>query len=497
MPAEKRREIITSLSPEDAEIILYDWRFWARENQVWPSGIPWTVWLILAGRGFGKTRIGSESVRRMVMGGCSRIALVGETAADARDVMVEGESGVLSACWHSDRDNRGNYIGRPTYQPSKRRLTWENGAIATTYSADEPDQLRGPQHDGAWADEIAKWRYPDTWDQLMFGLRLGRDPRAVATTTPRPIKIIRELLADPTTFVTRGSTYENLANLAPTFAQKVIRRYEGTRLGRQELNGELLEDIPGALWARNGIDATRVKPENVPQLIRIVVAIDPAVSNEEGSDETGIVAAGVGVDNHVYVLADESGKYSPIEWARNAIASYKNLQADRIIAEVNNGGDLVENTIRSVDADVPYKAVHASRGKVTRAEPVSALYEQSRVHHVGSFAALEDQMCLFTSDFDKKKAGYSPDRMDALVWAITELAIEDQFTGMLDHYRNEGTALKKQQADGVRMKVAKGVSSVTDREGNKLEIDEEGCVIAPHDSVGALRKAGFTVVVVQ
>ncbi len=375
-----------------------------------PEG-KWTVWLVMAGRGFGKSRIGAEWVRGLVeMGKAKRIALVGETAADARDVMVEGESGLLSIYPPGKR---------PRYESSKRRLTWSNGAIATTYSAEEPDQLRGPQHDGAWCDEIAKWRYPDAWDQLMFGLRLGDDPRCVATTTPRPVKLIKELLADPSTVVTRGSTYENLANLAPSFAQKIIRKYEGTRLGRQELNAEVLEDVAGALWNRAMLDALRVKA--APFLARIVVAIDPAVSSGEDADETGIVAAGVGSEGHAYVLSDGSGRYTPEGWAKEAVAMYRRFRADRVVGEVNNGGDMVEATLRVIDPGVSYRAVRASRGKVVRAEPIAALYEQGRVHHVGAFAQLEDQMCAFTTDFDRRAYGYSPDRVDALVWALTEL----------------------------------------------------------------------------
>jgi len=412
LPADERRKLLAELSDEEAEALLYDWRFWARPKQLPPEG-QWRVWLILAGRGFGKTRTGAEWVREQVeRHGRRRIAIVGRTAADVRDVMVEGESGILSISppWF-----------RPVYEPSKRRLTWPNGAIATLYSADEPDLLRGPQHDAAWADELAAWRRPEAWDNLMFGLRLGPDPRVVVTTTPRPVKLIRDLLKDPTTVVTRGSTYENAANLAPAFLEQIISRYEGTRLGRQELYGEVLDDVPGALWQRKRIDELRVS--EAPELVRVVVAIDPAVTNEEGSDETGIVVAGRGVDGHAYVLADKSCRMSPDGWARRAVKAFYDHEADRIIGEVNNGGDLVETVIRTVDPKVPYKAVRASRGKSVRAEPVAALYEQGKVHHVGTFDHLEDQLCQITPD------GYqgsgSPDRADALVWALTELMLED------------------------------------------------------------------------
>jgi predicted phage terminase large subunit-like protein len=408
-----------------ASALETDWRTVARPNQL-PPDWEWRFWLVLAGRGWGKTRSGAEWVRSLVENNrAKRIALVAPTAADVRDVIVEGQSGILaiSSSWC-----------RPTYEPSRRRLTWPNGAIATTYSADEPERLRGPQHDAAYCDEVGAWRYPEAWDQLMFGLRLGKNPRCVVTTTPRPIKLIKDLLAreGKDVAVTRGSTYENRNNLAPVFLEQIVRRYEGTRLGRQELNAEVLDDVPGALWDRARIDAARV--EHQPALRRIVVAIDPAVTSGEDADETGIVVAGTGEDGHGYVLEDLSGRYAPIEWARIAVAAYRRHRADRIIAETNNGGEMVEATVRMVDPNVSFKAVHASRGKFTRAEPVSALYEQTRVHHVGMLPGLEDQMCSFTPDFDRERAKSSPDRVDALVWAFTELMVEGMAQAWIDHY---------------------------------------------------------------
>jgi phage terminase large subunit-like protein len=385
-----------------AESLQTDWRLKARPSQLPPPG-DWTAWLILTGRGWGKTRCGAEWIRSQVMAGCSRLTLVGATAADVRDIMVEGESGILAISPNHDR---------PEYQPGLRRLTWKNGAIATCFSADEPDRLRGPQHDGAWCDEIASWRYPDAWDMLMLGLRIGKNPRVVATTTPRPVKLIRGLLAreGKDVVVTRGRTIENVANLAPAFLSESMRRYEGTRLGRQELDAEVLEDVPGALWQRDWIDRDRVSV--APELKRIVVAIDPAASSSEGSDETGIIVAGVGGDGHGYVLEDLSGRYQPQAWAARAIEAYRRHQADRIVAESNNGGEMVAATLRTVDPNVSFMAVHASRGKVIRAEPVASLYEQRRVHHVGTLAALEDQLCAFTTDYDRGRGG-SPDRLDA------------------------------------------------------------------------------------
>ena len=390
------------------------WRSKARPSQLPPEG-DWLGWLLMAGRGFGKNFTGAGWVNELVeTHTAGRIALVAATAADARDTMVEGQSGLLrlAPAWN-----------RPLYEPSKRRLTWPNGAIATTFSSEEADRLRGPEHDAAWADELAAWNDPQaTWDMLQFGLRLGKRPRWLATTTPRPIKLLKDILAreGKDVVVTSGTTFENEANLAPTFLAAVRARYEGTRLGRQELNAELLADIAGALWQMEWLDRDRVRA--APELKRIVVAIDPAVSNNEGSDETEIVVAGVARDQQAYVLEDLSGRYAPHEWAAKAIDAYRRHKADRILAEINNGGDMVEGTIRAIDPRVSFKKVHASRGKVVRAEPIAALYEQRKVHHVGGFATMEDQMCGFTSDFDRSRAGYSPDRVDALVWALTELS---------------------------------------------------------------------------
>lgn len=400
------------------------WRDKARPSQLPPPG-DWLGWLLLAGRGFGKNFAGAGWINELVeTGTAGRIALVAATAADARDVMVEGASGLLTMApkWN-----------RPLYAPSKRRLEWPNGAIATTYSAEEADRLRGPEHDAAWCDELAAWENAQaTWDMLMLGLRLGAHPRWLVTTTPRPIRLLRELLARDDVIVTRGSTYENAENLSPTFLQAIRSRYEGTRLGRQELNAEMLTDTPGALWQVEWLDRDRVS--KAPDLKRIVVAIDPAVSSHEGSDETGIVVAGVDHNGHGYVLEDLSGRYAPHEWARHAIDAYHRHKADRIVAEINQGGAMVENTLRMVDARVPYRGVHASRGKMTRAEPISAIYEQRKIHHVGSFSALEDQMCGYSADASRS-AG-SPDRLDAMVWAFTELMVKREMpTAAIGHFQ--------------------------------------------------------------
>lgn len=416
-----------------AHALENDWTLRARPSQLPPPG-EWSFWCVVAGRGFGKTRTGVEFVKAQVEAGLARrVAIVAPTAADCRDILVEGESGILATAspWCM-----------PAYEPSKRRLTWPSGAIATLYSAEDPDSLRGQNSDLAYCDELAAWRDPSAFDMLLLGLRLGRHPRCVITTTPRPTKIIKDLLAREgrDVVVTRGTTYDNRQNLAPSFFAQIIRRYEGTRLGRQELDGALLEDVEGALWSRALLDGTRVK--DAPRdLERVVVAIDPAVTSGEDADETGLVVAGLGCDGHVYVLADLSGRHAPMEWARRAVAAYHLHKADAIIGEANNGGDLIETTIRQVDPNVAYRAVHASRGKAVRAEPCAALWEQGRAHLVGALPQLEDQMATWAVGLDRRTQG-SPDRVDALVWAVTSLAIEQApGQGLIDWYVQEARKL--------------------------------------------------------
>lgn len=421
LPEKEQAEYLNSLSDQEKALLAYHWEFWARPSQLEPTS-EYNTWLILAGRGFGKTRIGSETIRSWACGKTplaggkyGRIALVAETAADARDVMVEGESGIL-ACHPKDF--------RPVYEKTNRKLTWPNGAVAYLYNATEPDQLRGPQHDAGWADELAKFRYmQETWDQLQFGMRLGPHPKVIVTTTPRPLPLIKKLVTDPDTFVTRGSTFDNAGNLAKPFLKQIEDRYGNTRLGRQELEGEILGDIPGALWTRDSIDNNRLK--EAPDLERIYVAVDPAASSEEGADENGIVVVGMARDAdgyaRGYILEDGSLRGSPDEWAKKAVHLYRKWQADKIIAEKNNGGEMVEAVIKAADRSVPVKLVHASRGKYVRAEPISALYEQNRVHHVGRFDELEDQMCLFSIDNIRSPSTGSPDRVDALVWGLSEI----------------------------------------------------------------------------
>jgi phage terminase large subunit-like protein len=560
MTESERREIWASLTELQQRELVYTWRgYKARKNQIRPPG-EWRYWLVQAGRGFGKTRTGAEGIREYVDEGARIIHLVGSTAGDVRDVMVQGESGLLN-CYPPNQ--------RPLYEPSKRLVTFHTGAQAHLFSADEPERLRGPQCSHFWGDEVClakgtlietvsgpslienircgdvvqtsagpravtrawrtsisaplwrliasdgraitgteghpiycngtfvplsqaaygdilsiaelpfigqtqgrspalwsvaspfvvsvgptgergevfnlevegqheyyangilthncSWRYgQEAWDNLMFGFRLGDDPRGIITTTPKPIQLLKDIIADPHTVVTRASSYENRANLAPAFFDSIIRKYEGTRIGRQELEAELLLDIPGALWTQMLIDAYKISLRDVQwnKLIRIVVAIDPAVTAGEESDDTGIVVAALTDTAHVIIIDDLTCKDSPLQWARIAVAAYNKYKADRIIGEVNNGGDLVEMNIRAVSPNVAFHAVRASRGKGVRAEPIAALYEQGRVHHVGSFPEMEEQMCSYVPGITTK----SPDRMDALVWAVTELVIDPEQT---------------------------------------------------------------------
>jgi phage terminase large subunit-like protein len=409
-----------TLDSWEGEALACDWELWGRQTQQPPPG-DWRYWLILAGRGFGKTRAGAEWVRAQIAAGRRRIALVGPTVADVRDVMVEGESGLLSIAPAGSR---------PDFQPSRRRLVWPDGAMAFLYSAQQPERLRGPQHDAAWADELAAWkRGQETWDQLQFGLRLGADPRAVITTTPKPIPLVRDLLADPLCVVTRGATHENRLHVPPAFLERIVKRYEGTRLGRQELYAEVLSDVQGAFWSFEMLLAARIAAP--PDLRRVVVAVDPSGSNgHDDGDQQGIVVAGLGVDGMGYVLADRTCRLSPQGWGRRAVEAFDEFSADRIVAEKNYGGEMVRFTIQAVRATAPVTLVSAARGKTVRAEPIAALYEQGRVRHLipdpsqNPFAELEAEMRHATPNGYVGEA--SPNRLDALVWALTDLFLTPQ-----------------------------------------------------------------------
>jgi phage terminase large subunit-like protein len=434
----RTQEIVRKLPMARLLRLKRDFAAFAHPHQQPPllgnDGAPWRTWLLLGGRGAGKTRTGAEFVRGLVHGHApwadarhgsfaalrlGAIALIGETAHDVREVMIEGPSGILRSSPRSER---------PQWTGMRKRLQWPNGAVAYAFSAEDPEQLRGPQFDAAWCDELAKWPYPDAaFDMLQFGLRLGPRPRQLVTTTPRPIALIKRLVADPRTAVTRASTHANAAHLSPAFLDEVIGRYAGTRLGRQEIDGDIIEERADALWTRAMIEAARV-PE-APPLARIVVGIDPPGSGRAGADACGIVAAGLAEDGRIYVLEDASVQgLAPAGWATKAVAVYRRLRADALVAEVNQGGDMVRAVLAQVDPALPLRCVHATRGKWLRAEPVAMLYSQGKVKHVDPpLVALEDEMCDF--GLDGLSGGRSPDRLDALVWAVTELMARGAWQG--------------------------------------------------------------------
>lgn len=420
---EERHAFLAELSDAERELLLNHWPLWARTAQLPPTG-NWRLWLICAGRGFGKTRAGAEWVRHVAQeDGEAHIALVARSIGEARAVMVEGESGLL-ACHCGD--------DRPHFEPSLRRLTWPNGAVATLYSASEPESLRGPQHSHAWCDEIAKWdnasnRALSAWDNLQLGLRLGERPRVLATTTPRAVPLMRRLFGDGLdgdVVVTRGSTYDNAENLPAEFLRAMERQFGTTSFGRQELDGEMLREVEGALWSRGLLEQCRGTAP-APEPARVVVGVDPPAS--AGGDACGIVVAALLADGSALVQADCSvERASPERWARAVAEAARVWQADRVVAEANQGGAMVASVLRAADIALPVKLVHASRGKVARAEPVAALYEAGRVRHTGLFARLEDEMCGLMAGGDYEGPGRSPDRADALVWALSELMLGRQ-----------------------------------------------------------------------
>ena len=435
-----REAVLAALSEEQKLALKYDWAAFARGEQR-PDLDDYTGWLYLAGRGSGKTRSGAEWVLERKREGYIRGAFVARTSADVRDTLVEGEAGILAICppWES-----------PLYEPSKRRLIWKGWSKSfkgrpvkkkvdctiTTFSGEEPDQLRGPSHDFAWADELATWKYlSDAWANLMMGLRLytpqGLEPKYCVTTTPRPLPLIRELLEDDSVCISTGTTYDNRENLAPAFYKSIIKRYEGTRLGRQELLAEILDDNPNALFTREDIDNNRIKKEDLPQMDRIHVGVDPAVTSEDDSNDTGIVVVGQDENDHYYVIADMTCHKKPMGWATQALKAFCWNEADMMIGEVNNGGDLIEAVIRSIPKDemqgidisgedVPYKSVRATRGKAIRAEPVGAICQQGRLHIVDTLPELEDQMV----QYDPETSENSPDRYDAMVWGVVSIMKE-------------------------------------------------------------------------
>jgi len=412
--ADLTAELLATISPAWCTRLGGDWGTFAHPHQREPEAEPpWRTWLMLGGRGAGKTRAGAEWVRAMALSDpTARIALIGETEHDAREVMVEGVSGLMAV--HASHE-------RPQWLASRRRLQWHNGAVAQAFSAEQPESLRGPQFSHAWCDELAKWRQADAaFDMLQFALRLGSRPRQLVTTTPRPLGLLKRLISDPATLVTHAGTKTNAYNLAPEFLDHVLARYGGTRLGRQEIDGEIIEERADALWSRALIESCRVAtgPEH---LSRIVVAVDPPASSSKRADACGLIAAGITQEGTIYVVADETcSGLSPSGWARKAVALWRRLYADCLVVEVNQGGEMVKAVIAEVDRAVPVTAVRAHRGKYLRAEPVAQLYEQGRVKHAGAFPALEDELCDFGPD--GLTSGRSPDRLDALVWAVTALS---------------------------------------------------------------------------
>ncbi len=493
LPAQERIEFLASLTDAEAEQLAANWPFWARAEQLIPPG-DWVYWIPLGGRGWGKTRTGAETVREWVK--TNRfVNLIGATADDIRAIMVEGESGILNIC---PKDERPRYIA------NRRELHWPNGAKSLLFSAEEPERLRGKQSAKIWADELAAWRYPEAWDQGVFGLRLGNKPQAIITTTPRPTKIMRDLLSDPLTYQTHGSTYDNLANLAEAFIHKVVRKYEGTRLGRQELHAQMLLDAPGALWTREMLDTCLHRKAERPKLRRIVVAVDPPVTSGENADECGICVAGLMENGGPCIIADLSCQgETPLGWASIAVKAAKQYRADCIVGEVNNGGELVETLIRQIDPNAIFKAVWASHGKYTRAEPVAMFYEQGRAVHLGVFPKLEDQMCLMTPDFDRRKAGYSPDRVDALAWAVTDLCLAGgDGTAIIDYYRTAAEQAKankpgapkpdaKGDPAGVTLIAPAGTSTAYAMSGKSYQIPADRKVVVDPEDAPGLRSAGF------
>ena len=427
MPRHRRQETLNGLSSKQLKFYATHWPFWARPDQLPPSG-EWLIWLLLGGRGSGKTRAGAEWIRSRVEGptplqkGRSRhVALVGETLLAVREVMIEGPSGLRRIAPPETR---------PEYIASRHLLVWPNGASAHVFSAERPDSLRGPQFDIAWSDELTKWRHVrQCWDMLQFGLRLGSQPQQVVTTTPRPIELLKQIMANPRSYVTRSSTYANKAHLAPGFVEELRRVYEGTRLGRQEIDAEIIEDVVGALWTADMIDAARV--DKAPPLSRIVVAVDPPATSGPKADACGICIAGctaVPDDGatpyrHGYILADATVQgWSPARWGQRVVELYRHYNADRVVAEINQGGDMVRQIVLQQGPEIAYRGVRATRGKMARAEPVAALYERGLVHHVGVHDKLEKQLCEYNGQFSSQSEK-SPDRLDALVWALTDLML--------------------------------------------------------------------------
>jgi phage terminase large subunit-like protein len=421
---------LARMAPEEADELYYNWLLWARPDQIAPEG-DWVYWLILAGRGAGKTRAGAEAVRAWSRT-FTHVNLMGSTRQDAREIMVTGESGLLAICPPNER---------PKFLRGSDRLEWPNGAISQIFSAEEPDRLRGKQHMKLWLDELAAWRDPDAFDQAMLGLRLGDKPQAVITTTPRPTRLIKQLLDNPDAVVSRASTFANAKFLADGFLTQIAARFDGRAIGRQEMYGEIIEEAAGALWTRALIERQRL-PKDAPRAdyVEIVIGVDPPARSGAKSDECGIIAVGRTAGGVIHVLADLSSQgETPGEWSARVVSAFRRFEANRVVAEINNGGEMVAQVLRQNDPNLPVRNVTATRGKFLRAEPIAAAYERGAVFHLAAFEKLEDQLCTLTSDFDSRTAGFSPDRADALVWAIADLIAPRAATpsDMLDYFARE------------------------------------------------------------
>jgi phage terminase large subunit-like protein len=428
LPHAERLKRVASLTERECDQLYYDWSLWAREDQRPPPG-DWVFWLILAGRGSGKTRAGAEAVREWSQT-FALVNLLGPTHDDVRDVMVEGESGLLAVCAPSER---------PLFSRSAQRLDWPNGAVSLLFSAEEPDRLRGKQHMKLWMDELAAWRRAEAFDQAVFGLRLGDSPQAVITTTPRPIKLIKQLVNDEDTIVTRASTFDNTSFLADGFIKRIAARFTGRSIGRQELFAEIIDEAPGALWTRELLEKQRLPANAEYEYNLIVIGVDPPAKSGSKADECGIVVAGKRSNGQIHVIADLTSQgETPGQWGARVGAGYRRYEADRVVAEINNGGEMVVEVLRQAEPNLPVRKVTATRGKFVRAEPVAAAYERGIVHHLGAFPALEDQLCTLTPDFDSRVAGYSPDRADALVWAISDLIDPETAQTLLEYYASLG-----------------------------------------------------------
>jgi phage terminase large subunit-like protein len=425
-PTDRARALATLTAKEGAEL-LYDWEFWSRPDQKPPPG-DWIYWLILAGRGAGKTRAGAEAVREWIKG-FPFVNLVGPTHDDVRDVMVLGESGLMAICPAAER---------PQFSRNSARLVWPNGAVSQLFSAEEPDRLRGKQHMKLWLDEVAAWNYPDAFEQALLGLRLGDKPQAVITTTPRPTKLIKRLVDDKDAIVTRGSTFDNSPHLAEAFLKRITARYQGRMIGRQELFAEIVEEAPGALWTRALIERQRLTAgASAAVYSQIVIGVDPPAKSGASADECGIVVVGRTPEGAIHVIADLTSQgETPGQWSARVGVAFRRFKANRVVAEINNGGEMVVEVLRQSDANLPVRTVTATRGKFLRAEPVAAAYERGTVHHLGDFPKLEDQLCSLTPDFDARVSGFSPDRADALVWAIADLIAPERAgpQALLEYY---------------------------------------------------------------